>query len=375
MKVLFLVKCSIDKYGVSNVLFHLCNELRKRGIETVIFKRTSGDLTCEFSKKFNAKIYKGKFPKVGRFFKNRNIKHIKEVVKKEKIEYIFAHSFYESGYVAMRIAKDIGIPFIVTDHGEVRHHESSRYKRKRVQKRCKKIIEKAKFVTCLTKNHKESFFTLFGNYDNIKVIPNGIELESILACDSQSKNYILSASRFHPIKGIDVLVSAYAKYVKQNGQKALVLAGSGENEESLIQQINEYELNLVKSFPKDGVYLPKTVYMPGYVDGDIKYQMICEASCCVLPSYAEGFGLFLYEAIAGKKVIFASKLGSFNDILPKHMMFETGNSNDLASKLLEYKQNSKIFTNYTSEMFDKVIKLNWSNIADDYIKLLGSSAS
>jgi glycosyltransferase involved in cell wall biosynthesis len=97
---------------------------------------------------------------------------------------------------------------------------------------------------------------------------------------------ILFLGRIHPIKGLDLLLPAFARCLKAQPSWQLILAGPDEGGyagkiASLIRQLT----------------LQDNVKMPGLVGGPQKAGLLREADVFVLPSYSEGFSVAVLEAM------------------------------------------------------------------------------
>jgi glycosyltransferase involved in cell wall biosynthesis len=118
------------------------------------------------------------------------------------------------------------------------------------------------------------------------------------------RKIILFLSRLHPKKGIDLLLSSFARVRAQVPDIALVLAGVGE--ERFVKQLHRqaHELGIE----------PDVAWV-GFLEGDAKKAVMAEADIFVLPSYSENFGLAVVEAMAaGLPVIVSDRVGIHREI-------------------------------------------------------------
>lgn len=122
----------------------------------------------------------------------------------------------------------------------------------------------------------------------------------------KQKPFFLFLSRLHQKKGIDILIKAYAKVLKEvgdisNSEKKislplLLIAGPGIETtygQSLQKLIKDNEL---------GDY----VFFPGMLKGDAKWGAFYACEAFVLPSHQENFGIAVAEALACKKPVLIS---------------------------------------------------------------------
>lgn len=129
----------------------------------------------------------------------------------------------------------------------------------------------------------------------IALIPNGINLEEDLILDSDYKKelivlaanrkIILSLSRLDVSKGIDLLLKAFND-LKNRENYVLFIVGDGDE---------EYKKQL-EIFIKNH-QLENSVFMLGFKKGLEKNTLYDVADLFVLPSYNEGFGMTILEAL------------------------------------------------------------------------------
>ena len=137
-------------------------------------------------------------------------------------------------------------------------------------------------------------------------------------------DYILYIGQIEPIKGLRVLLKAYAG-INSNRPKKLLIAGySLGNEE---QQIK----NIVRNQGIPGVKFL------GFIKGNALSELFQKARCIVLPClWYENIPNVALEAMSYGKPIVASNLGGIAEIISDGydgMLFEPGNAQELRKKL------------------------------------------
>jgi glycosyltransferase involved in cell wall biosynthesis len=114
----------------------------------------------------------------------------------------------------------------------------------------------------------------------------------------------LFLARLHEIKGLDLLLPAFAELHHQYPQVALVLAGDGD--ETMLQKLHA----LVNELG-----LQETVTFTGFLKDDDKKVALNGASAFILPSYYESFANAVVEAMAvGLPVIVSDQVGVANAV-------------------------------------------------------------
>ncbi|MEK7166707.1 MAG: glycosyltransferase family 4 protein [Patescibacteria group bacterium] len=134
---------------------------------------------------------------------------------------------------------------------------------------------------------------------NIAIIPNGVNLELFKATTRQrmhSNISILWVGRFDKIKGIPILLTAFAKVIRNNQKLKLKLVGFGLEKKTY--EHLAHKLNLTKSVEFVG---KKTLKQLALI-----YRT---ADLFILPSLSEGQPVTLFEAMASCIPVIATDVG------------------------------------------------------------------
>jgi glycosyltransferase involved in cell wall biosynthesis len=114
----------------------------------------------------------------------------------------------------------------------------------------------------------------------------------------------LCLSRLDPVKGLDILLGAFAKTRERIPGVALVVAGDG----------NRPFIDELKA-QADALGLAADVVWTGFLEGHEKQAALADADVFVLPSYSENFGIAVAEAMAaGLPVIVTDQMGIHPDV-------------------------------------------------------------
>lgn len=126
------------------------------------------------------------------------------------------------------------------------------------------------------------------------------------------KRTLLFLSRLHPKKGCDLLIEGFARWlaslpVERQNDWHLRIVGPPDTDaylEHLRSMLATHELT------ERGL-----ITFVGNVDGENKWQEICQADALVLPSHQENFGVIIAEALAcGVPVLISNKVNGWNAI-------------------------------------------------------------
>jgi glycosyltransferase involved in cell wall biosynthesis len=194
---------------------------------------------------------------------------------------------------AAQFAHRIGAPVIVSTHGML--HAAARRQRAAFKRIARWVFQDnvVRRAACLhaTAVEEADEIRKLGFTAPIVVIPWGVELPEPRETDPASRSsadrrVVLFLGRFHPTKGVDVLLRAWARVRARVPPSTLVLAGYDDG---------NYRQRLVALAASLGV--SSSVTFEGPVDGPARERLFAEASLLVLPSPAENFGLVVPEAL------------------------------------------------------------------------------
>ncbi|MEM8780220.1 MAG: hormogonium polysaccharide biosynthesis glycosyltransferase HpsP [Cyanobacteria bacterium P01_G01_bin.49] len=147
------------------------------------------------------------------------------------------------------------------------------------------------------------------------VIPLGVNIPDKLPPSGQTKTklglphdvpLLLYMSRIDPKKGLNFLLAAGEKLIKQGIKFHLVLAGSNPQDPVYETKIHQQIANSI---------LASQTTVTGFVTGEIKVGLLQDADVFVLPSYYENFGIAVAEAMAvGTPVVISEGVYIWPDV-------------------------------------------------------------
>jgi glycosyltransferase involved in cell wall biosynthesis len=143
----------------------------------------------------------------------------------------------------------------------------------------------------------------------IVMIPNGVQIptdlelaEAAASVSAHCERHFLFMSRLHPVKGLDMLVDAWAA-VHQAGWKIHVAGEDDAGHQAQIEQkLRDHGL------ADDFVWL-------GMLHGKAKLEALAQADVFILPTHSENFGLVVAEALACGKPVITTKGAPWQSLL------------------------------------------------------------
>ena len=218
-------------------------------------------------------------------------------------------------------------------------------------------IRNADAIIALTQDMKvkmESFYK-----GEIKVIPNGIELERFIKKEKltnkikQNKTIIYVGSLIS-LKGVNYLIKAIDIVNKKYKNIRLLIIGEGEDRIILENMVKDLQLDNVVKFTG---LIPNTE-LPNYLQmGDI----------FVLPSLSEGFPNVLLEAMAAGLPIISTNVCGLSEIIKdgeNGYLVDPRNHEILAEKILFLVQNPKIQERISNNNLKEIMKYSWSSVTE-----------
>lgn len=283
MKIL-LVSPSLRMGGSERVVSLLSQELSKNHqILLAIFN------SREIAFPYNAEIIDlacpakhGSLGKINNFIKR--IKRLYHLIKIQKPDLII--SFMESANFPTSIASLLAGTLSKT---EISVHSNPKFFSKAQKLFIRIIYPLSRRVIVVSQGIAHVLESYHIPQNKIVHIPNPISVEQISLLSKQEpailsslpSNFILGVGRLHVSKGFDQVIRAFSKVSKQNLH--LVVLGSGEEKENLLQLVHKLEI-------VERVHFVESVENP--------FPFFRKALCFILSSKYEGFPLVLLEALA-----------------------------------------------------------------------------
>ena len=287
---------------------------------------------------------------------------IEEVIKKEKPDIIHGNHIWTLSGIGGELAQKYDIPLVLTCHGTCilgiieeeknNHNWGTKWAHIAVNY-CNKIIT----ISLDNKQNVERIFP-FGK-DKTILIKNGINTDSFKYDKNIDKEEVLSLFNIHSnydkivtfagkltyIKGVDTLLDAAKIY--EDDSTLTIIAGDGEAKVDLMEQSKKNNL--------------KNVYFIGNRSQDELNKLFNIATCNIVPSRKDAFGLVAAEAMASGAPVIATNHGGLKDIVNDEVgfLFEIGDHNTLASDILKILNKEVIFNR------DEISKYAITNFSQD----------
>lgn len=226
-------------------------------------------------------------------------------------------------------------------------------------------INKAKKIIAVSKATKKDLVKFYRiNQSKINVVYNGgprCHPERGAKRRVEGSPYILYVGTLQPRKNVSTLIEAFNKFKNFYPEFRLLIVGKkGWLFESIFKKVKELRLD-------------KKVIFTGYISDQQLVWFYKNAFCLVLPSFYEGFGLPVLEAMSYNCPTVISISSSLKEIGGSaSLYFDPKNSSDLLEKLILLKEHPEL----RKELIDKgnlqIKKFSWENCGKQTLNVIKS---
>jgi glycosyltransferase involved in cell wall biosynthesis len=244
----------------------------------------------------------------------------------------------KAGFIGRLSAKLARVPVIVhTVHGFAFHQQEPPWRRflfRNLERLASHWCDRMIFISqpLVDWASKEKI----GRTSKMARIYSGIEMDRFHPVSEQEKRRLRAkwglgeqdavigiVSKLWEGKGHDLLIRTFKEIRKELPQARLVIVGEGHLMESLKTLVSQLQLS-------------DAVIFTGFLE-DIP-QIIATFDVAVLPSYFEGMGRVLLEAMAMEKPVVGTRVGGIPDLIEEDLngfLVSPGNKKELASAVLK----------------------------------------
>ncbi len=218
-----------------------------------------------------------------RFIAIQCLKRIIADAELQKYDMLITHTTYPTGYVALKISRVLGIPFVVYNHDGWKIYKQ--YFGNNAAREVANILQSADAIMTLSNNH---FVEINNNFpsQNIYYMPLGIDTVDNINRTENSKIFgVITASRLDGNeKKINILIDAFSIFIRNITNEALLtIAGDGNDLIHLKRQVARLGLN-------------NNVKFVGWLSSDKLKLMMQENDIYVCSSDCETFNYAALEA-------------------------------------------------------------------------------
>ena len=236
----------------------------------------------------------------------------------------------------------------------------------------KKQVRSAHHIITPSHATKADLMSLYSvDSQKISVVPLGVSRtttqqsahrwEALQKQFSISKPYILSLCVLEPRKNITTLIRAFNDIANKPAFQnlKLVVAGPyGWSYKDILQQARTSQFQ-------------ERIIITGAIPEELKYELYCNASVFVYPSFFEGFGLQPLEAMSAGVPVVASHTSSIPEVVGNAALFiDPRNAKQIAAVIQELLGDKELQHHLTHAGLDRVQKFSWEKCATQTFNIL-----
>ncbi len=287
-------------------------------------------------------------------------KVIHQYIKKNgRPDLIHVHVPMKAGIIALKLLKQLHVPFIVSEHSSLylktatnNYYTRSFYFRHHT----KRIFKHAAAVTNVSSAISEVLKSMF-NLNDVKIIANVVDTNHFYH-KPKTKNKIfrwLHVSSLAPLKNVDKIIEAFSEVSLLKNNWELIICGPVNKQyQHLVQQLNLFE---------------KIKFI-----GEVSHEKVATemqlADAFIMFSKHENFPCVIIEALCCGLPVLASNVGGISEAVDKTngILVEANNSHQLQQAIILMMNNIDQFnTNKISEQ--AALKYNYTTIANKFLSV------
>lgn len=228
-----------------------------------------------------------------------------------------------------------------------------------------RIVAGSDWLVAASEHERQSLIDLYGaRRERVAVIPCGVDLELFRPVPTNearhrlglSGDVLLFVGRMDPIKGLDLLLRAFARLPRRPDLNLVVVGGDGSEPEFQRNQVLARELGIADR-----------VQFRGAAPQDVLPDYYSAATACVVPSHYESFGLTAIEALACGTSVIASNVGGLPMVIQERengLLVPWRRPEALASRLAEFLGDRALQKRLASHARETVLRYGWEKVAD-----------
>ncbi len=225
------------------------------------------------------------------------------------------------------------------------------------------LLKRADLIFLLNRRVKKSLIKMGFNSRKLIVLGGGVGIAKIkrIKREKPRRDDVVFLGRLNLTKGIFDLPKIWPLVLEKVPEAKLILIGAGEKK--VIR-------NLKDEFAKIGVL--DSVELKGFIEkSEDVYKIMKQGKVFVLPSYEEGWGVVVFEAVACGLSPITYDLPVFKEIFGKDIQtVSTGDTTLFAKSIFKFLSNEELRKEYVLGLNEKVKRYDWDVIAKKELKII-----
>lgn len=218
------------------------------------------------------------------------------------------------------------------------------------------FLKKSDLIFCVSSEIKNSLIKLGIDKRRLFVVGSGVDIDKIKSVSSQEKIYdACFVGDLIPRKGITDLIYVWKHVTRKFNDCKLIIIGKAWNE--------KYQYR-IKSLVKRN-NLQNNILFTGFVIGEEeKYKLIKRSKIFIFPSYSEGFGIAVCEALACGLPVVAYELPALKEHFGDCIKYVAkGDINSMATIAINLLTNDNNRFDAESRGMEIAQRYDWENLS------------
>lgn len=206
------------------------------------------------------------------------------------------------------------------------------------------------------------------SHDKLHVVHNGIDVskhsideipldESLMKLKAKGKKLILYLGRLTIAKAPDIFLHAFKRLLEYEKDAVLVIVGSGEMEQQLVQFVAEQGMS-------------DKVLFTGWVKDIAKINSIYKTvDLFVMPSIMEPFGLVPLESLVNNTPVLISKQSGVSEVLNHALKVDFWDTEEMVNKMASVLKHASLQSELASNGKQEVNGITWDKAAKKCVDL------
>lgn len=218
------------------------------------------------------------------------------------VTHLHNHFGDASGSLTMIAAEMAGLPFSITLHGPDIFFAPRHW-------RLDEKIARAAFVACISHfcRSQAMLFSDEAHWGKLTLVRCGIDPGLYRKGQGgggaqKGGGHVVFVGRLDPVKGVPLLLEAFARIRARHPGARLTVAGDGRSKARLMARAQALGLG-------------DAVRFPGYLEESQVADLLAGADMLVLPSFAEGLPVVLMEALAAEVPVVATQIAGVPELV------------------------------------------------------------
>lgn len=201
--------------------------------------------------------------------------------------------------------------------------------------------------------------------EKIAISSNGISTQEFEIHHLSAPSYeALTLARISPNKGIMDLPFIWQEVIKEFPQVKLAIIG-GKPEGSLAQFYEDVQKTIQKTLP------PESIHLLGFLPREKVIVLLKQAKVFVFPSYEEGWGIAIAEAMAAGLPVVAWNLKIYSHVFQdKVIQVPLGNYKEMAEKIIYLLKHENERKKLGQENKNWIQRYAWNEVASQEVHLI-----